>query len=93
MTLQVVQITSWDDPRVDVYRDVRDADLRGRDGLFMAESELVVRRLLKMPQRLHSLLLSPEKFARLREALEEHLPETVPVYVAELRLKIGRAHV
>ena len=86
MALQVVQITSWDDPRVDVYRDVRDADLRGRDGLFMAESELVVRRLLKMPQRLHSLLLSPEKFARLREALEEHLPETVPVYVAELRL-------
>lgn len=78
-------IRSLGDSRVDVYRNVRDADLRGRDDLFMAESELVIRRLLRAPERLHSLLLSPEKFERLRPALEE-LSDDVPVYVADLKL-------
>lgn len=73
------------DPRVDVYRNVRDADLRGRDDLFMAESELVLRRLLRTPQRLHSVLLSPEKFQRLESALSV-LPDPTPVLVADLRL-------
>ncbi len=85
MTLQAQYISEWDDPRVDVYRDVRDADLRGRDGLFMAESELVIRRLIRTPHRLHSLLLCPERFARLEPALRT-LPNSVPVYVVELRL-------
>lgn len=80
-----IEIRSPDDPRVDVYRNVRDADMRGRDGLFMAESELVVRRLLRRPGRLHSLLLSPQKFARLAPALQD-LPESVPIYVADLKL-------
>ena len=57
-------IKSLDDPRVDAFRDVRDRDLRGRDGFFMAESELVLRRLLRQPERLHSLLLSREAESR-----------------------------
>jgi tRNA G18 (ribose-2'-O)-methylase SpoU len=74
-------VTSIDDPRIDVYRDVRDRDLRGRDGVFMAESESVIRRLLRMPERLHSLLLSPTRLDALGTALDV-LPDTVPVYVA-----------
>lgn len=85
MMREPIAITTMDDPRVDVYRDVRDADMRGRDGLFMAESELVIRRLLRSPERIHSLLLSPEKFARVRSALEV-LPEATPVYVTQLKL-------
>jgi tRNA G18 (ribose-2'-O)-methylase SpoU len=94
MALEPIVISSLDDPRVDVYRNVRDADLRGRVGIFMAESELVLRRLLKTPQRLHSMLLSPEKFERLRAALFD-LPTRVPVYVAELTLihEIAAFHV
>ena len=42
-----------DDERVAVFRDVRDADLRGRDKFFMAESEMVIRRLLRTPERVH----------------------------------------
>lgn len=80
-----VEITSLHDERVAVFRDVRDADLRGRDGLFMAESELVVRRLLRRPQRLHSLLLSRRKYVRLAEALRV-LDAATPVYVADLQL-------
>lgn len=72
---------------MDVYRDVRDADLRGRDKLFMAESELVISRLLRRPERLHSLFLSPGKFDRLREAIENaKLDDQVPVYLADVQL-------
>lgn len=78
-------ITALGDPRVAVYRDVRDADLRGRDHLFMAESELVVRRLLRTPERLHSLFLSPNKYERLREAIEES-GLTAPIYLADVAL-------
>jgi tRNA G18 (ribose-2'-O)-methylase SpoU len=83
----IIEITSFDDPRVDVYRNVRDADLRGRDGLFMAESELVLLRMMRTPWRLHSMLLSREKAGRpaMCEAIAQ-LPATVPVYVADLKL-------
>jgi tRNA G18 (ribose-2'-O)-methylase SpoU len=66
-----------------VFRDVRDRDLRGRQGIFMAESEMVVRRLLRTPERLHSLLLSPSKYERLALDLKG-LPESCPVHVADL---------
>lgn len=82
---EIIEITEFNDPRVDVYRNVRDADLRGRDDLFMAESELVLRRLLKLPHRVHSALLSVEKFNRLRDALQA-LDQATPVYVCSLRL-------
>lgn len=85
MLSRTIPIESIDDPRVAVFRDVRDADLRGRDSLFMAESEPVLRRLLRRPERLHSLLLSPLKLRRLSDALNV-LPDEVPVYVAELDL-------
>jgi tRNA G18 (ribose-2'-O)-methylase SpoU len=82
---QPITITELSDSRVDAFRNVRDADMRGRDDLFMAESELVLRRLLQYPNRLHSLLLSTPKYERLRDALIP-LPESVPVYVADLPL-------
>jgi len=81
MTVRPTLISRIDDPRVDVYRDVRDKDLRGRTKLFMAESEMVLRRLLQAPDRLHSIFLSPGKFEDLAPALAV-LPESVPVYVA-----------
>jgi tRNA G18 (ribose-2'-O)-methylase SpoU len=81
----IIEITHLADARVDVFRNVRDADLRGRDDLFMAESELVLLRLMRTPERLHSMLLSREKFERMRDAIAT-LPERVPVYVADLRL-------
>jgi tRNA G18 (ribose-2'-O)-methylase SpoU len=80
-----IAISTIDDPRLEPYRNVRDKDLRGRGRLFMAESEMVIRRLLRTPQRLHSLLLSPKKHERLREALAA-LPEGAAVYVADLGL-------
>jgi tRNA G18 (ribose-2'-O)-methylase SpoU len=85
-----VTITRLDDPRIEVFRDVRDRDLRGRRGIFMAESEMVVRRLLRTPGQLHSLLLSPSKHGRLADAIK-CLPDDVGVYVADLDVIEGIA--
>lgn len=78
-------VESVDDPRVEVFRDVRDRDLRGRDGVYMAESELVLRRLLRSAKPMHSVLLSPTRFDALEGALEQLDPD-VPVYVGPLDL-------
>lgn len=67
------------DPRIAAYRDIRERDLVGREGLFVAEGEVVVRVLLT--RSLHtplSLLLSEKRIAVLADAL----PPDVPVYVA-----------
>lgn len=82
---QVTHVSSLADPRLDVFRDVRDKDLRGRPKLFMAESEMVLRRLLRTPERLHSLLLSQQRYEQLQQALAA-LPQSVPVFIADVEL-------
>jgi tRNA G18 (ribose-2'-O)-methylase SpoU len=78
-----VRISDPDDARLDPFRDVRDRDLRSRDGLFMAESERVLSRLVRTPERLHSILLSPGRWEALQGMLAG-LPQSVPVHVASL---------
>lgn len=78
-------VTEIHDPldlRVAPYRDSRDADLRGRHGLFLVESEVCLRRWLEGVAQRHagarltpalgvaSLLLSHQVFERLRPAIE-----------------------
>jgi len=85
MSLSVIGIRSLEDERVEVFRAVRDKDLRGRRKLFMGESELVLLRMLRHPERVHSVLLSPRAHARLAGKLEvlEGVEREVAVYVAE----------
>jgi tRNA G18 (ribose-2'-O)-methylase SpoU len=66
------------DPRVADYRDIQDADLRRRAGLFVAESRAVVHRLLASPFPTRSILLTPPALDGLRGALEAC---DAPVYV------------
>lgn len=66
-----IPIDSPDDPRLEVYRNVREADLVGRRGLFIAEGRLVVRTLLgaaRFPCR--SVLVTPVALEAIREAFE-----------------------
>lgn len=61
---------------------MRERDLVGREGLFIAEGDVVVRVLLR--SRLHetlSLLLAEKRVPALADAFSS-LPENVPVYVA-----------
>ncbi|MBC8421675.1 RNA methyltransferase [bacterium] len=76
-------VTSLDDPRVDQYRSVRDADLRGRKHLCMVESEMVVRRLLDSNWKIHSLFLSPQKYERMSPYIQD---KSLQVYVADISL-------
>ena len=78
-----IEITSMEDPRVDPFRNVRDADLRGRDELYMVESELVVRRLLETNWNIHSVLLSQNKCERLAPMLQDR---DVPILVADIAM-------
>ena len=75
----IISIEDAADPRLDGYRDVKDRDLTGRDGLFMAEGKVVLERLFES-----SLCetVSVMTTAKRLEALEvSELDEDVPVYV------------
>lgn len=70
------------DPRLEPYRAMRERDLVGRQGRFIAEGEVVLRALLSRSRfAVESLLVSPSRAAALGELLRA-VPETVPVYVA-----------
>lgn len=87
MSERVVEITSIDDPRVADYRDVRERDLVGRAGRFIAEGEVVARVLARsrFAPRVRSYFVS-----RPRRALAEELaPAGVPVYVADEEVLSG----
>ena len=57
--MHTLAIECLDDPRVADYRDVRDADLRLRDGLFLTEGRLNVKRLITAsPYRTRSVFVT-----------------------------------
>ena len=80
---RLVQVTEANDPRVADYRHVREGDLVGRRGVFVAEGEMVLRTLIergRFPMR--SVLLGRSRLAKLAPWLERLEPD-VPIYVAE----------
>jgi tRNA G18 (ribose-2'-O)-methylase SpoU len=79
------------DPRLADYVDLADPDLRRRteaeQGFFIAESPLVVRRLLESQCAVRSVLVTPAQYDVLSDVLTD-----VPVYVASdavLRRVVG----
>src|SRR6185312_6796493 len=80
--LRVHPIHSLDLPELAPYRTMRRQMEQREQGIFVAEGEKVVRRLLESPLAVVSLLL-PEKWAHEYEPLLRARPETIPVYVAE----------
>ena len=70
------------DPRLALYRDVRDRDLRGREGAFMAEGEVVLRVALRDGRHpIESVLLLDRRLPKLADALQALAP-AVPVFLA-----------
>ncbi|WP_413430707.1 RNA methyltransferase [Brevundimonas phoenicis] len=72
-----------DDPRIAAFRNVKERDLTGRQGLFVAEGEVVLRVLASEASRCApvSVLIAEKRLENLREVLER-LPGDVPVHVA-----------
>lgn len=87
------------DPRLGDYVDLADPDLRRRveadRGFFIAESPLVVRRLVASGRRVRSVLVTPGQYDAMSDVLSDArsgLPDGVPVYIASdavLRRVVG----
>lgn len=81
--MTIIPIDDPDDPRIAGFRDIRERDLTGRQGLFVAEGEVVLN-VLTSPQSLCrpvALLLDRKRVAGL-QAMLARLPGETPVYVA-----------
>ena len=77
-----IPIDDPEDPRVAPYRHVRERDLVGRQGLFIAEGQVVLRLLARAPgMETVSVLLAEKRVAALADALAPLDPQ-VPVYAA-----------
>jgi tRNA G18 (ribose-2'-O)-methylase SpoU len=76
----LIQVAGVDDPRLDDYRNVPDAEMLRARGLFIAEGRHVVRRLLASRFRTCSVLLTPAACASLGDVVDH--AHDLPVYVA-----------
>src|ERR1051326_6210446 len=81
----VVPIESLDLPQLEPYRTMRRQAEHRAQGIFVAEGEKVVRRLLESRFTVISALM-PEKWLSDLEPLLRARPETVAVYIAEKKL-------
>lgn len=77
-----IPISDPADPRLEAYRDIRERDLVGRRGLFVAEGETVLRVLAGQHRfRPASVLIADKRVEKLRPILDA-LPAETPVYLA-----------
>ncbi len=87
MAPQLIAIDSADDVRIAEFRDIRERDLTGRHGRFIAEGTVVLRMLAEAHRAGGDFVA--EKVLLLRNRVEgvsdilDRLPDDVPVYVAE----------
>ena len=75
-------VEDLDDPRLEDFRDIRDRDLRGRDGIFLGEQTLVVEQMLKNPALLRRILVIESRKDWLESALSRHGNPEVECLVA-----------
>jgi tRNA G18 (ribose-2'-O)-methylase SpoU len=81
--LAIIRIERPDDPRIAAFRDVRERDLTGREGLFVAEGRVVLN-VLASPESLcrpRALLLAENRVEAL-DAVLARLDPAAPVHVA-----------
>jgi len=78
----IVRIDDSDDPRIAAYRDIRERDLVGREGRFVAEGKVVLNVLFQARRfEVESLLVLENRLGGLADLLPL-LPDVVPCYVA-----------
>lgn len=82
-----IEITDPSDPRIAEFTGIRERDLTGRHGQFIAEGTVVISMLAKAHRaggavRAEKLLILKNRQAGLEEILSE-FPAEIPVYVAE----------
>ncbi len=92
--MQTIRIDDPQDERVSAFLDIRERDLVGRQGRFVAEGKVVLD-VLTATQRfeVESVLVLENRLAGVRPIVER-LPQSVPVYVvsAEVMDRIAGFH-
>ena len=90
--MAVIPIDDPHDPRVAAFRDIRERDLTGRQGLFVAEGEVVLRVLASPASlcRAVAALIAERRIAALTDVIETFPPET-PVWSASQAVLDGVA--
>jgi len=76
----IIPIPDPEDPQIEAYRDIRERDLVGRNGMFVAEGKVVLEKLIA--SRAHqplSLLVAAHRLEALA-TLVQPLPDSVPVF-------------
>jgi tRNA G18 (ribose-2'-O)-methylase SpoU len=82
----ILPVSEPDDPRIDAYRNIRERDLVGREGLFVAEGQVVLAMLIaSTAYRPQSLLIAAHRLPALADLIAP-LGDDVPVYAAEQRV-------
>ena len=76
-----IPITDPADPRIAAFLQVRERDLVGRQGRFVAEGEVVLRALLSVASRheAEAVLIAESRWPKLADVLE---PASAPVFTA-----------
>jgi tRNA G18 (ribose-2'-O)-methylase SpoU len=79
---RTILISDPSDPRIVTYRDIKERDVVGRDGLFVAEGKVVLAMLLASARYRPQSLLIAERLVPALSALLAQVPEDVPIYAA-----------
>lgn len=74
--MPLIPIESLDDPRLDVYRDVKAVRHPRWQGRFVAEGSRLVKRLLASDFKIESVMISDGRY----EEFQQWVPSEVPVY-------------
>ena len=80
--MPIEHIDSTTDPRLADFREIRERDLHGRDGIFIGEQPLIVERMLSIPSVTRSVLVIDRREAWLRATIENLGAHDVECYVA-----------
>jgi tRNA G18 (ribose-2'-O)-methylase SpoU len=78
---RIIRIDDADDPRIAAYRNIRERDLVGHEGRFIAEGRVVLNLLAASGHKVESVLLLENRVAGVSDVLTK-LHGEVPVYVA-----------
>lgn len=81
-----IRIDSADDPRIAAYRAIRERDLAGRHGSFVAEGKVVLNVLFSSQRFAAASVLVLENRLPGLEPVLAKAPEEMPVYVADQKV-------
>jgi tRNA G18 (ribose-2'-O)-methylase SpoU len=88
---EIISIDDPSDPRIAAYANIRERDLVGREGLFIAEGEVVLRVLVTRSRHAPvSVLLAEKRLAALAPLIAA-VPDAIPVYAARQAIVDGIA--